>query len=105
VATFYLLPSPLFLGRALERQLEELFPGVHWDEESMKELAEHVAAAVARHPATYVIHRHELPDGEDMVQAVVDGFGAEAGDEVIEVRAGKRLGAWHIRRQQVNRAA
>jgi hypothetical protein len=104
VATFYVLPSPLFLGKAFERPLQELFPSVLWNDKSLQALAEQVNAAVARHSDVYVIHRHELPEGEELLPAVVYGYGAEPGDEVIEICGGKRLGDWHIRRHEVNRA-
>ena len=37
----------------------------------------------------FVIHREELPEDADVATALVECFGAEAGDEVVEVRAGK----------------
>jgi hypothetical protein len=43
---------------------------------------------IGKQPAVYLIHREELPEGEDATAALRDSFGAENGDDVVEVRAG-----------------
>jgi hypothetical protein len=105
MATFYLLPSPRFLGQAFERYLRLLFPGLHWEESTLAQVVDQVSAAAALHPNVYLIQRHELPENEDAIQAVIDAFGAEPGDVIIELHAGARLGEWRIRRRLVSRAA
>jgi hypothetical protein len=46
-----------------------------------------------------------LPDGEPARQALVNGFGAEDGDDVIELRPGPRPGELVARRWPVRAAA
>src|ERR1700730_17976538 len=54
MATFYLLPSPRFLGQAFERQLHQLFPGLHWEESTLAQVVDQVSAAAALHPNVYL---------------------------------------------------
>jgi hypothetical protein len=101
VSTFYLLPPRPLLGQRLADYLAHLLPGMKWSAEIGAELAEAVAEAAARQPNVFLVHREDLPEGEDKARALVEGFGAEPGDEVIEVRAGHRPGelascCWHI---------
>jgi hypothetical protein len=53
----------------------------------------------------YLVHREELPEGESPTQALRDGFGAEPGDEVVEIRPGNKLGDWTARRWRLGNAA
>ena len=101
MSVFYILPSPGFLGKAFERHLHLLFPGLTWDEIFLKLLVGHVLEVTARHAGVYLIQQHELPEQEDVEQALVDGFGAEPGDELIEMHAGARMGEWRIKRRLV----
>jgi hypothetical protein len=48
-----------------------------------------------------VIYREDLPREETAAQALVNGFGAEAGDEVVEVRPGGRPGEITTRRWRI----
>jgi hypothetical protein len=88
MSTFYLLPPRAFLGERLAGALEGVVPGLRWTDAGLAQLADAVSAAVAGHPDVYVVHREDLPDGEDPARALADGFGAEPDDEVVEVRAG-----------------
>jgi hypothetical protein len=88
MATFYLLPPRPLLGEQLGGFLAGLFPGLDWGAALRSGLVESLGEAAARHEGVYVVFREELPDGEDLARALIDGFGAEAGDEVVEVRAG-----------------
>ena len=53
----------------------------------------------------YVVYGEELPEGEDAGRALADGFGAEPGDEVIELRAAGRPGELAVRRWRVGTRA
>ncbi|HEY1860976.1 MAG TPA: hypothetical protein VGG61_11505 [Gemmataceae bacterium] len=105
MATFYLLPAPRFLGRAFARHLQVLFPGLHWEESALDHVVEHVTETAGRHANVFLIHQHELPENVDVLQSLVDAFGAEPGDTVIEMHAGAKLGEWRIRQRVVNQAA
>jgi len=92
VSTFYLLPPRPLLGERFATYLSGLFPGLSWDASRWLELADALTAAAAERPDVYVIHREELPEGEDAERALRTDFGAEDGDEIIEVHAGARPG-------------
>ncbi len=105
MSTFYLLPPRPFLGRCFAGYLEPLFPELEWTGAACTELADALAAALVRRPDVYVVHREDLPDGEAPGRALADGFGAEPGDEVIEIRSGSRPGELRACRWVVDEAA
>jgi hypothetical protein len=88
MSTFYLLPLRPLLGARFADYLRTLFPGLDWGDAVWPDLAEMLAAAAGRHPDVYVIYREDLPEGEEPARALAEGFGAEAGDQVVEVRPG-----------------
>jgi hypothetical protein len=92
MATFYLLPPRQVLGQRLADYLHTLCPGLPCPSTVWADLADVVRTAAAGQPDVYVVHREELPPGEEPARALVDGFGAERGDEVVEVRPGPRPG-------------
>ena len=55
----------------------------------------------SRRPDAYAVYREELPDGEEPGQALMHGYGADVGDDVVELRAGIRPGALRARRWRV----
>jgi hypothetical protein len=101
MSTFYLLPPRAQLWARLADYLHTLFPGLDWSRNGSSELVETLSAAASRHPDVYVVHRDDLPEGEEPAQALANAFGAEAGDEVIEVSAGAAPGALSARRWQL----
>jgi len=105
MSTFYLLPPRPLLEECLAAYLDPLLPGLRWQGTVGLLLADILAAAVARRPDVYVIYREELPEGETPARALVDGFGAEADDEVIEIRPGGKSGEWAARRWRPGDAA
>jgi hypothetical protein len=98
MSTFYLLPPRPLLGERFAGFLQTLLPGVDWDNRGRLGLAEAITEAVRDHTDVFVVHREDLPEGELPARALVDGFGAEAGDEVVEVRPGPRPGELTSRR-------
>jgi hypothetical protein len=90
MSRFYLLPSRPELGERFATYLKDLFPGLDWPTSSWSKLAEDLGAVAGRAPDVFVVYREELPDGEDLTTALTDGFGAEAGDEVVEILPGSR---------------
>jgi hypothetical protein len=105
MSTFYVLPPRPLVGECFARYLQPLFPGLQWTGTVCADLADTLAATACRHPDVYVISREDLPDGEEPARALADGFGAEAGDEVIEIRSGNKPGEWTARRWRVGNAA
>jgi hypothetical protein len=102
VSTFYLLPPRACLGQHFATYLQGLFPGLHWDRAIWPNLADGLAAAATCHAGVHVVYREELPDGEDPARALADGFGAEPGDEVIELHVAGRAGELSVRRWRVD---
>jgi hypothetical protein len=103
MALFLLLPPRPLLNqrfRQLVSQVLAEFPLAH--------CADFVALlheSARAHPDTYLVHREDLPYDEDPVQALVDGFGAEEGDEILEIRLGSTSSETSLRRWSVGRAA
>ena len=101
MSTFYLLPPRPLLAEQVRGFLHAVLPGLDWDEAARGLLPDLIGAAAGACPDVYVVYREELPDGEPPARALVNGFGAEPGDQVIEVRPGGRPGEltarrWHV---------
>lgn len=102
MSTFYLLPPRPLLGARFTEHLQPLFPGLDWTRTTPAALADLLSQAVSSLPDVFVVFREELADGEEPGQALRDGFGAEAGDEVVEVRPGANASALTARRWRVS---
>ena len=96
MSTFYLLPARPYLGQCFALFLEGLLPGVTLDSTAWPYLADEITALTAGCTDVFLVHREDLPAGEDPARALADGFGAEPGDEVIELRAATRVGDWQV---------
>lgn len=101
MSIFYLMPPRPFLGDRFADFLQTLFPGLAWDSVARAGLAETLGEAAAERSGVYVIYRDDLPREEPPAQALVNGFGAETGDEVVEVRPGGRPGEVITRRWRI----
>jgi hypothetical protein len=86
VSTFYLLPPRPRLGQQFADFLKSYFPGIDWDAANWAELAEMVSAPTIGQPDTFVVFKEDLPEGVELERALIDDFGAQAGDEVVERR-------------------
>lgn len=102
MATFYLLPARGRVGEFLAECLQPLFPGMSWKPATLGELTDALDAVLAGQGDVFLVHREDLPANEDPLRSLIDGCGAEPGDEVIEVRLGTRKGEIHGRRWQVS---
>jgi hypothetical protein len=101
MARFYVLPPRAILASCFSRYLETLLPGLDDSGSTGHDLAESLLASASTRISLYLIHREELPAGEDLERALADGYGAEAGDEIVEVCAGSRAGEVSARRWQM----
>ena len=81
MATFYVLPPRARLEHAMAAFLDRIAPGLPAPATACDDLLATLAAA---HPGTFLLHREDLP-GDDPAAELIDGFGAEPGDEVVEV--------------------
>ena len=102
MSTFYLLPPRPYLGDCVAHLLRPLLPGVAWDPARRGDLAEVVETALSRQGDVFVVYREDLPAGEVLDRALADGYGAQSGDEVVEVRPGVRPGELTARRWRLN---
>lgn len=101
MSTFYVLPPRSYLREYLTAAVQELFPGMTFVEEDWSRVLDALGDAAARRKEVLVVYREELPDDQLAAEALRDGFGAEPGDEVVEVRAGAIAGALMARRWKV----
>jgi len=98
LSTFYVLPPRAIVGERFAAYLTALFPGLHWDRQRWSELGDVLGRVAAEQTDVYVVYREELDPGADVQQALHEGFGAEEGDEVVEVRASSPAGELLARR-------
>lgn len=85
MSLFLVLPPRPIFAKVLEHAVGSTLPGVPLAAAG-PELTETVTAALARQPDLYVLFREDLQDDDDVPGSLRDGFGAESGDEVIELR-------------------
>ncbi|MCS7047591.1 MAG: hypothetical protein NZO58_14635 [Gemmataceae bacterium] len=102
MSTFYLMPSRYQLGQRFAEFLTGLFPGTDWPQDDWHDLAEGLASAVMSQDDVYVVYAEDLPADLSLEAGLVEYFGAEPGDAVIEVRPGIGLGEvgvdyWRVR--------
>ncbi|HKB05151.1 MAG TPA: hypothetical protein VKD90_23200 [Gemmataceae bacterium] len=90
MADFYLLPPRPSLGEELARLIRPYLPGVRVTAGDCVRFLE--AAVEKAGGRAFLVHREDLPDADDVYASVRDGFGAEAGDRVIQVATGPRAG-------------
>jgi hypothetical protein len=96
VATFYVLPPRPLPARPYADFLRGLLPGLQPARATWGDLAETLGGLLSGQDV-YLLHREDLPEGEDASAALAHGFGAEAGDEVVEVGApGTVLRRWRL---------
>ena len=91
MSRFFLLPSRLTLGRLYGELLTTLFPGLTWRQQDWLDLAELLGSAAQSHPDVFVVYREDLPDDVPVDHALRHDFGAQPGDEVVEVTPGPGL--------------
>jgi hypothetical protein len=85
MATFYLLPSRHALGQRFSDFLAAVFPGLSWTRGAWSDLAETLGAAAGGHSGVYVVFREDLADEHEPEESLARDFGAEPGDDVIEL--------------------
>ena len=95
MADFYLLsPRPL-IGEEVAKLIRPYLPGMRVTAADGVRILE--AVVNASRTKALVIHREDLPEGEELVQALRDGFGAEAGDRITHISLGARPGEPRVR--------
>lgn len=102
MATFYLLPPRGVLGDFLAESLATLLPGVDCATSARRRLADLLIEGLVLRQDVYLVNREELPADSSAEQGLIDAFGAEPGDEVVEVRVDRRTGAFRHSRWQIS---
>lgn len=90
MAVFYVLPPRRLLGECLAKLLRPYVPGVAISQEACADLVDSLVTGSPEVDETYVIYREDLPDDEDVNEILRDGYGAEAGDRIVQVAVGPR---------------
>jgi len=88
-STFYLVSSRVDLGERLVNYLASLFPGLQPQGYSVDDWADVLAELAEKNPNVFVIYREDLED-EDLEEALIDLYGADEGDLVVEVPSQKQ---------------
>jgi hypothetical protein len=95
MADFYLLPPRPSVGEELARVIRPYLPGVRVTAADCVRFLE--AAVEKAGGRAFLVHREDLPDADDLCVSLRDGFGAGAGDRVIQVATGPRTGEPRVR--------
>lgn len=96
MATFYLLPARALIGDHVADALSAVVPGVDWTTSARRRLGELLVETLEQRNEVFLVFRDDLPAGEGAESALVDGYGAEIGDEVVEVRPGFPSRRWRV---------
>jgi hypothetical protein len=86
MADFLLLPPRPAVGEEIARLIRPYLPGVRV---TGADCLRFLDALVSAGGNTFLVHREELPDEDDVATALRDGFGAEAGDRIVHVLTGR----------------
>ena len=92
MSTFYLMPPRSMFADSLTQFLQSWLPGTQVPAHTGNEVAEALQSGLELRGNAYLVFREDLPDGDDPSAALRDGFGAEDGDRVVELRLSGRSG-------------
>ncbi|MBA2224993.1 hypothetical protein [Thermogemmata fonticola] len=85
MATFYLLPPRACLEEALAQLLHRFLPGLPLPEEGWELVVDRLATAAHWPADVFLVPRDDLPEEEPLSEALIAAFGAEPGDQIVEV--------------------
>ena len=106
MAVFYVLPPRSLLAQHFVCYLREVFPGLEWEMPTRIQLTETLeSVAKTSRSDVFIVYREEIADEESTVRSLQDGFGAEEGDEVVEILSGGTAGELVAHRWSVQKAA
>jgi hypothetical protein len=95
MATFYLLPPRACLEQAVGELFAKLLPGLPLPADAWDAITQELRVAAYWPGDTFFVPKDELPEG-DAGSALIEGYGAEPGDRVVEVSLGRPAWAWVI---------
>jgi hypothetical protein len=102
--TFFLLPPRPLVGDHLMQLVGSWLPGLDWRADTGAILADLIGATAEEQGRACVLFREDLPDDLSVESALRDGFGAEPGDRVVEVRFTLRMGEANVRTWAIGEA-
>jgi hypothetical protein len=88
MAVFYLLPPRPALGECLAKMLQPYVPGALINPNLCADFVDSLVSGSPEADDCYVVYREDLPEGAEVNTALRDGFGAEAGDQIVCVSIG-----------------
>lgn len=87
MATFYVIPPRECLEQALVEFLGRVLPGVPTSPAVVEAFLGALELEANRAEDVFFIHREDLGGFDDPVRELIEAFGAEPGDQVIEIGA------------------
>lgn len=102
MATYFLIPPRECLEQAVADFLTRVLPGLPAEPAVTDALLAAVEFEANRSGDVYLIHREDLPGTADPVSDLIEAFGAETGDKVVEIGATAGGRAAHVRRCTVS---
>jgi len=87
MATFYVLPPRACLDDQLTTHLGKLLPGLPLPVDLWEAVADRLASISGWPTDVYLVPRDDLAPGEPVGDSLLECFGAEPGDTIIEVNA------------------
>jgi hypothetical protein len=87
MATFYVIPPRECLEQAVAEFLNRVLPGLPTDPRVTESILAAVEFEANRVDDVYLIHREDLPGLGRLDHDLREGYGAEPGDQVIEISA------------------
>jgi hypothetical protein len=91
MATFYVMPSRRVLGQRFADMLSAIGPGAKFVPSDWPELAETLAGVLQQQRDVHVVFREDLDEEMSVKDSLVQHFGADLKDEIVEVRFGADL--------------
>ncbi len=85
MATFFVIPPRECLEQAVAEFIARILPGLPAEPAVTDTLLAAVEFEANRAGDVYLIHREDLPGTRDVVNDLIDAFGAERGDSVVEI--------------------
>ena len=97
MATFYLLPPRACLEQSVNDLFNKLLPGLPLPTDAWDMLTHELASTACWPADAYFVPRDELPEGEPG-EALIECYGAEPGDCVVDVSLARPARTWVIAR-------
>lgn len=85
MAVFYVLPPRAMVAERAGLEWSRMFPGLDVNE-AVAAMLPYITDTLEERADVHVIFREDLVGEQDTMMELIDGFGAESGDQLVEVR-------------------